>query len=591
MKHIKDNFISDYIIVFFASFFPRLILSVNPGMRLIQDEIGMLAIPSYLAGYDWSSVISNTKYYGFGYYFFYTPFFRIVDNPYILYFIMLIGAGILYSFTSVIALYIIRNLFNLKERFFSIIVSISMSFTIITAARILQNEAPIMLGFWVLIICLLFLVKNKQKNKRIIPSIVFSITIIYLQTIHTRCTVLLFALIIVCLLYRIIYKKALLSWYFILIIGIMFGVVSVSIKYVQSTIWQTNTNSLVNSSDAVTGYIYDSLHNVLNPGFIRAFLDIIFGNMYTLLILSCCFFSITLVIVFQMLFHPKIKEENVETEMIWVISFFTITVILISIIGLALIWAPKIEQAIYDNGNTYYYKALTYIRYYGSYTGPLFLVSIISIKKKLVNNKKSIIASIILSIAIIAIWYICILPYSYTENSVLNIFSALNGYDDVRPRYRYYVLATFTSVAISIILLYFCYIKETTISLILLCIFFSFQSCYLSKSVSIQKAENVDASYRIISQLENQIDLPKKIYCVNSSFQYPYQFFLKKYTIVNGYPTENEYAIVLSNSPNNDQLVGFSQYTLNNYEYIYVNEPQINNILSSYIEKDYIIQP
>ena len=62
---IKNNFtiVFGMCCLFFMDFF---IILHTKGMTTPVDEIGMFAVAAKLAGYDWSGVISESGYYGFG---------------------------------------------------------------------------------------------------------------------------------------------------------------------------------------------------------------------------------------------------------------------------------------------------------------------------------------------------------------------------------------------------------------------------------------------------------------------------------------------------------------------------------------------
>ena len=54
-----------------------------------QDEFGTVASASYFAGYDWSAMVSEIKYYGFGYSILMAPIYWITDNPQIIFQVMI----------------------------------------------------------------------------------------------------------------------------------------------------------------------------------------------------------------------------------------------------------------------------------------------------------------------------------------------------------------------------------------------------------------------------------------------------------------------------------------------------------------------
>ena len=77
------------IIAFLAALLPRLIFLIwTYPMNNTGDELFMFMTPARYAGLDWSGVMEDYRYYGFGLTLFFTPLFRLIDDPVILYRIM-----------------------------------------------------------------------------------------------------------------------------------------------------------------------------------------------------------------------------------------------------------------------------------------------------------------------------------------------------------------------------------------------------------------------------------------------------------------------------------------------------------------------
>ena len=84
----KDKAYKTYLCIlnFFLCFFVQALLFFKDNdISIIEDRIGDFALPSYLAGLDWSVLIAQTKYYGYGMKWIFFPLFVLTDDPHIIF--------------------------------------------------------------------------------------------------------------------------------------------------------------------------------------------------------------------------------------------------------------------------------------------------------------------------------------------------------------------------------------------------------------------------------------------------------------------------------------------------------------------------
>lgn len=95
---VKRRYVFFSIVLSFMLYLLRLVQNNN--IDITMDEFGTLANASYYAGLDWSNVLSTTRYYGAGFYWIYSIFFRIFENPYVIVILIYVINSLLVSLTA-----------------------------------------------------------------------------------------------------------------------------------------------------------------------------------------------------------------------------------------------------------------------------------------------------------------------------------------------------------------------------------------------------------------------------------------------------------------------------------------------------------
>ena len=115
MKKIVQKY-NYQIWAFLIAVIPRMILSLFAyPIRTMSDELGTISNGAFLAGLDWSAVASESGYYGSGLSLFFAPFIRYIDDPVLLYRVMLLVICLLYGIVALICFYIMRNIMGMKD--------------------------------------------------------------------------------------------------------------------------------------------------------------------------------------------------------------------------------------------------------------------------------------------------------------------------------------------------------------------------------------------------------------------------------------------------------------------------------------------
>ena len=99
----------EYFLLFVLALLPRLIFVAlhHYPFRTPMDEMSTFASAAFGAGYDWTPLVSNAKfYYGGGFTILLSPLLRLIDNPELLFGIVLSIYAVLQSISAPIACYI-----------------------------------------------------------------------------------------------------------------------------------------------------------------------------------------------------------------------------------------------------------------------------------------------------------------------------------------------------------------------------------------------------------------------------------------------------------------------------------------------------
>lgn len=155
--------------------------------NLTPDEYSVTAIAAYLNGLDWSSTVSTGGYYGYFQSLFYVPVFRITDDPYLRYRLMLIINGVLMSFVPVIAYWLTRRVFEIEKpasAVFSLICGLYPSYMLLT--NFTWNETMCCLLPWVFLLILFNAYSCRNAIKKQVLSCLGGLVSIAAYAAHGR---------------------------------------------------------------------------------------------------------------------------------------------------------------------------------------------------------------------------------------------------------------------------------------------------------------------------------------------------------------------------------------------------------------------
>ena len=546
------------LITFIISFIPKLIVALFYVPYSSYDEGPTIACAAYLAGYNWSDIMSQSAYYGFGYYALFAPLFLITDNPYYIYIAIAIFNAFVQSLYGLIAFHILSYFFKMKDYMYICLAATICSYFTNTARIRSYNETPLILLHWLITWNLCCLIKNRQNNKKkLIYTLSISLLIAYSLLIHTRAILLPIILIVVIILYMLLYKEMLLSLKAIpfLILSIMSS--RFLIKTVQKLVWLKDSSENLANASINIGSAFRHL-NIFDLITWKALFYTIIGQLATLNLFSSGLFIMSIVII--LIYFNILKSKNGNFLLNEKNRYYVVLCVLFilccfgTVVAQSLKWMyslyPSLQQ-ISETGITgkeSAFKAFSYIRYMGAYAGPFVMCALSMILEGNIKYKKKYNISIILTGLIIQIiWMQCVYPL------IANNGEAFEAYAPFSFRKPFVALSSdkyFCSV-IWICNAYFIFMlsitkknKKLYLSYVLVILIFQFIFMGITndREYGIARAASSSEAYNFIQKLEANGLAEKDIYADNFDNQ-RLQFYLNRYKIHTNPPLDDDYIL------------------------------------------------
>lgn len=594
----NGGFLRYYVITFLLSALPKVILALQAvPLRTNSDELATMASAAYLAGYDWSEVVSNAGYYGFGYYSLFFWVFKLTDNPLFIYRTILVCTCLIQSLAGIIALHLMLDYLKVKD--FWLACFFSAACTYMSGARIVYayNEHIIVFFSWVVAWLLLVLMRlQNQPKRKILVTCLLILVLSYGLTIHTRLLVFWIALFCLVMLYRILYHKWLVSFVGFLPVAVFGYLGSEYIsKQIQDVLWRADGGTLRNTSISVSNEL-----DFFSPVTWKAMLSIILGQMNTVSFFTAGLCILCTVAIVKVAFvearrvfvlkDTTVVESRIATV---VLGWMFLLCIAGTIFGQSLTWLPQTIQGVTGGfpSKEYGVKSFTYMRYFAPYVGPLLIAGVAFLSKNGQRMRNALNLTAIITAVLLLFWVAENLPYLANNGQTYEPLTALGlGKYDTSHGDNFllqnYIIAII--IASVVFWIFFVLLKKGRMVVFgaLFCVFLAWQYMYTAVFFDFQaqaeRKEVYSAGYQFIHSVEDEIELPNTIYVVDTlgladhqNF-YLYQFWLNRYTIVPEVPPETEsQAIVLTNSGSDLELLaqGYEVAQLDDNEFLYVKDP------------------
>lgn len=569
----------EYVGVFFITLVLHLLLLCQKTtISIISDYIGDLAAPVTLAGLDWKSLISEVKYYGYGFKWIYFIFFKMTDNPYIIYLCIRIFMKVLIALTSVLIYHVQIKYLGMKRNslpmFFAVFVSMQ-------AGTSFNSEGSIFIACWITVFLIVKYINDD--GKRIKHAIILAIWLAYTITLHERMVALVLAVCALIIWFKVLYNKWIVAPKVYFVSQIFFYVLIEKITDLYCNYFWRKTN-VANTTIIPKNkfWIFDGIWNF------KIFVDGIISNIITLNIKTygvmfigmAILIASTVILLNKKMVKERVeKERRVEESLCAIIWLFGICIIA-TICGLSLRWGYKIS--IDDMAN---YKGFTYHRYYLVYAWPAFMATIIYVFRFGLNKVDKII-SVALFVIFNAYFILEIFPkLSNVSKEVPIFFERILITDFVRNN-NVEVNLWICLLITLIVLLSFVICKKTKKTYVILGALSIISLSSLTNHFSITKPnvsfDSYENVYKVIKQVEKYDDIGTRIFTDYSP--YTLQFMLNRYSVEYKYPTSEDENTIFITPCNFDvmrkYLPQYQEYQVVQVEdeYIYIKGERLIHI-------------
>lgn len=510
-------------------------------MTIIPDELNPVGIAAKLAGYDWSTAIVNYKnYYGYGQSIFYTPLLYFIDDGIILYKSMIILNSFFLSFIPVIAYYITKIFFDIKDKksLFLITMASSLQPGYLILSKYAWNETFVPLLFWLVLLffCRCYL-NSENSKKNVLDSVGLASSLIYGYAVHGRFLAILVATIMIIVIYRIVFKKSMINNIaFVFTLIIAYFIDKVLKKYFLENVW------LVNDASELRNTFSETMHRLLETIDIHTIISCLRaanGYLFYLLIASLGLVILGVFLLIRLIKKAKTGEDK-DMHMIFFGGFAYL-----SMLG-AMCVAILFFSSNFVHTNDFY----VYGRYTEYTVGSILLFVFVYLTKYGINKKDLVYTLVLMVLSCIVTTIIERTSINGGSITNLNTFT-LYSYQIVLSISNVYkfMMATVTCVAITAILYVLIVKKCNTYALGFIILVFIVSYLRVGYFMNIRFSngvfDNVEMTYNFFDSKNLEINKEYKKVYLYDDFPVYYQLLLKDYAL---YPSANEKTEILENT-------------------------------------------
>ena len=580
------------IIIWLICFIPRLLVNVQvPFISMISDEISSMSAATIGSGLEWKNVVGNAGYYGGGFTILFTPLFSVIDNPIVLYHVMINICAALQAFIGVLAYIIIIRHTEVKSQINTILFSVVASFIVTRRATNVTNETPLVVMYWLIVLIILELYKAEKKRKDYL-SIALALMLGYVLTLHTRAITLSMAFLLVYFLVLIFYKKSIVNiGAFITTWIVVYAISKCFIGYIQNYFFSFETTALLRNAEVSV----QGIDVILDINNWIPWISMWIGQIGTITILTGGGFVIGIVIWGILVNQCLAGKKNIIEEKKLVVMTFSLACICATVLAFSVSsWHGNLATVMTTGvgKEDYALKALTYIRYFGPYVGPFTLMGLIYFAENHIRAKIWYMCAIL---SVISLFTFYIIPYIHMCNASKEVFIPFARMSNVAESGWFYIYGVMATLLMSGTLLILSHYKKFTWVLILLCLYLGYQYVYNGIYIDANTSETYTTKrLNTYTQLEEILEKsPEKIYIqdgergenVDHQIYYTYQLLFKNKNVIPGLPSEENEAIFISNTVDTYKNIydkGYLRVLLDDgCDYVYIKG---DNIKQTFIE-------
>lgn len=373
------------------------------------DEIGTIASAAYFAGYDWSGVISNTLYYGFGYSMLLAPVFMLFKNPTTIHHMLLLSNNILIALSGVIAYAILIKFFKMSKQKLAMLIACMtiLYFPLSFGGNTLLNECMLQLLVWIGIYLLLLLNQSEKGIRKNVYTILLNLLLFYSLLVHSRSMVFIAAIVFTIAVIFLITRKSIVNPYiFYPVLAAGYFLSKICIKLVQNGLWLADSNTpLTNSTESAILSLMENIKYLFTYDGIKLYLFELAGQIYAMTILTYGIFAVSCVTITLFLRYYWKKRDicnknnyytNGAIIILFSVSGLVATLLLSSLTaldGLQKTWSNNLPS-----------KAFLYYRYWSIYLTAIVMIGGYFLYRYRKLASKIILTSLILILSIIFVF-------------------------------------------------------------------------------------------------------------------------------------------------------------------------------------------
>lgn len=362
------------------------------------DEFTSLAVPAFLAGKDWSDLVSKYNFHGYGITILLTPLFYFIKNGVLLYRVCLIECLLIRVISSVLTYKILRKELEVSENW-ALWSCILVNFSTLNAddGLVLSAMSEVPLAFVLLLVSIAMIKMWTSENtkKKLALLSVIGFILAYATTIHSRVIIIWAAFFLTNLIYIIREKRGLLKelkyvcFFAILFIAFYFLINQMD-QLIYSELYKRGNSEVANTTMYVAGNIGGQLKKLLNFNYIKMCIYILVSLLSTQGYYT--FGTIWIVVIFNVYYilkNIKRKRDTGEKEKINILLYLSLFAVLGWIGMNAAIALSSVKVVLYNEN----YRWLTYIRYAKPFMPVMAMTALAIFYKEKVNRKLIVIGT------------------------------------------------------------------------------------------------------------------------------------------------------------------------------------------------------
>ena len=309
---------------------------------VMNDEFGYLGNAAYLAGYNWSEILTDIPYYSYGYSLILVPLFLILKNGCDIY----IGVEIINTIGLIASFFALNytcgKLFGDISAFLRnliCLVATLSAYTYIMAGYALA-ECILFFSICFWIAWLIFLLEEPSALK----SVVLGMLVAYIHLIHQRALAIVVAtsltILLLCLIKKID-KKTTLAYYITLLVALFLQIEGKEI--IKNAIWDTRVGTLENDYGGLYSVIFSllSIDGIIN--FIVSFITKLYSIFVSYFFIPMFFLEHSLKLCWE-----GVKRKKLDTKTIIFITLMLALICAFGITALFVMYPTRRDAIIYS---------------------------------------------------------------------------------------------------------------------------------------------------------------------------------------------------------------------------------------------------